>query len=127
MANPRRADKYPWLLTADPPVCAGGRPVAVLNRCPRRRREQECHCRFDPAEIAEDLEELGAGQLARTLEDSLEPDEVEDFIEELQRCLAQAKGDEDCVERVRALVARLQRLVEAEAGLTDRYADDVDP
>jgi hypothetical protein len=66
-------------------------------------------------------------ELARTVEDSLEPDEVEDFVDHLREALARSRADEDCVDRVRSLVKRLERLVEAEAGLTDRYADDVDP
>lgn len=127
VANPERADRYFWLLTADPPVCAGGRPVAVLNQCPRRRKGQICFCRFDAAQIADDLAELGAGELARSLEDGLEPDEVEDFADGVRRSLQAAKGDEDLIERLKALVVRLDKLVDAEVGLTDRYSDDVDP
>lgn len=126
MPNPRRADRYAWLLTADPPLCASGRPIAVLNQCPCRRRGQVCLCRFDAAEIAEDLGELGAGELARTLEDGMEPEEVADFADGVRRCLIGAKGDEELVERVKVLLVRLEKLIEAEAGLTGRYSDDID-
>lgn len=125
---PRRADRYVWLLTADPPVCAGGRPVAVLNQCSRKRKGELCHCRFDAAEISDDLGMLGCGELARTLEDGLEPDELSDFADGIRGCLSLAGGkDDELVERVKVLVTRLDRIIEAEAGLTDRYSDDVDP
>jgi hypothetical protein len=127
MTNPKRADRYAWLLTADPPICASGRPVAVLNQCPRRRRDQVCFCRFDAAEIAEDLNKLGAGELARTLESGLEPEELEDFADGVRGFLRTAKGEEDLMGRAKVLVVRLDKLVEAEAGLTDRYSDDIDP
>ncbi len=126
MPNPRRADRYSWLLTSDPPLCGGGRPVAVLNQCSRRRKGQICFCRFEAAEIAEDLGKLGAGELARELEDGMEPDEVADFADGVRRCLRGAKGDEELIERVKVLLVRLEKVVEAEAGLTDRYSDDVD-
>lgn len=127
MPSPRRADRYSWLLTADPPLCSGGRPVVVLNQCPRRRNEQICFCRFDAAEIAEDLTKLGAAVLARELEDGMEPEEVADFTDGVREHLARSKGDEETVERVKVLLVRLQQVVDAEAGLTDRYSDDVDP
>jgi hypothetical protein len=128
MSSPRRADRYNWLLTADPPLCTGGKPVAVLNQCSRRRKGQLCYCRFDAAEISGDLDKLGCGELARTLEDSLEPDDVSDFADGIRSCLIRARGqDEELVERVKVLVVRLDQVIEAEAGLTDRYSDDVDP
>ena len=128
MPNPRRHDKYVWLLTADPPICAGGRPTAVLNQCSRRRNGQECYCRFDAAEIGDDLGQLGATELARTLEECLDADEVAGFAEDVRRALEWARStDDELVERLRVLGVRLGRLVEHEAGLTDRYSDDVDP
>lgn len=126
----RRADRYVWLLTADPPLCASGKPVAVLNQCSRRRHAQLCYCRFDAAEISGDLEKLGCAELSRALEDSLEPDEVADFAQHVEHCLRGSRTHtalEEVVERVKVLLVGLERVVEAEAGLTDRYSDEVDP
>ena len=36
-----RAEQYPGLMTADPPICAMGPALAVLRRCERLRRGKE--------------------------------------------------------------------------------------
>ena len=46
------AVQYPWLLTADPPVCRSGPALGVLRRCERLRRGDRCICRFAAADIA---------------------------------------------------------------------------
>ena len=132
--RPSRHDKYTWLLTADPPICAAGRPVVVLNACERRRRGGECWCRFDVADIAEDLrdqDDAAASRLAGDFEDEIEAEEVDAVTESLAGVIARSRprtaAAEDRLERLKQVRARLLRVVEAGAGLTSRYADDIDP
>ena len=66
------AEQYPWLLTADPPVCSDGPALGVLRRCERLRRGEHCICRFAAADVAEDLTAAGAPQLAEFLDTTLE-------------------------------------------------------
>jgi hypothetical protein len=131
---------YRWLLTADPPVCRAGRPIVVLENCDRLRREESCWCRFDVAEIAEDLDVIGYRKIAEDwLHDHLEPEDVEAFRDEvasaIERAMRVSVTQDDAlvktevehgIERVRSLRARLDRLVEREAGMTDRYSDDLE-
>ncbi len=84
-----------WLLTADPPVCASGNPVAVLTACERRRRLEECLCRFDASSIAEELSEIGCDDAADYFRDELSADEVEDVVSALGECAHGALGDDD--------------------------------
>lgn len=130
------AELYDRLLTADPPVCAAGKAVAVLQQCERRRRDQECLCRFDANEIAEDAAGLGCAEVGEYVSGELEPDDVEDFARAVAACLddrssGTAATDPDGVaaamERLRRVEGRLGVLVRHEAGLTDRYSDDIDP
>jgi hypothetical protein len=132
--RPTRHDKYNWQLTADPPICAAGRPTVVLNACERRRRGGECWCRFDVADIAQDLREEAdpaATRLAADLEDELEADEVEAIAEAFAAVIARSRprtaAAEDRLERLKQVHARLQHVAEAGAGLTSRYTDDIDP
>ncbi|MEX0629624.1 MAG: hypothetical protein WEE67_04195 [Chloroflexota bacterium] len=117
------------LLTADPPVCRGGRPLEVLANCDRVRRGEPCWCRFEAETIADDLEAIAATDVSEWLTDTLEPEDVEAFADDLERAvnLAEARSaDDDAVQRVAQLHARLRRLVRAGAGLTDRHSDDLD-
>ena len=121
-----------WLLTADPPVCRGGNPVAVLNACERRRRLEECLCRFDASSIAEQLGEIGCDEAADYFRDELSPEEVEEVASALEECSEGSSSDdedanEDADAFVKGLRARLAIVVDAEAGLTARYAGEVDP
>ena len=132
--RPSRHDKYNWLLTTDPPICAAGRPIVVLNACERRRRGGEGWCRFDVADIAQDLREqndAAAGRLAGDLEDELEADEIDAIAEALAGVIARSRpgtaAAEDRLERLKQVHARLLRVAEAGAGLTSRYVDDIDP
>ncbi len=131
-----RAELYDRLLTADPPVCGLGKPVAVLQGCERRRRDQECLCRLDANEVSDDLLRLGCDDLADYLVAGSEPEDVEDFVGAMADCLARSiarrppdgAGDrEEATERLRRVERRLRVLVEHEAGLTDRYSDEIDP
>ena len=132
----QRAD-YKWLLLADPPVCRAGRPIVVLNNCDRRRKGEICWCRFNTSEIADDLAEIGEANLAdEWLTMDLEARDVEDFRNAVQTAVARAgqhseeapldQDQEHALERVSYLIRRLNRLVESESGLSDRYSEDVD-
>jgi len=126
-----RFDRPPFLrlLTADPPVCRGGRPLEVLANCDRLRRGDPCWCRFEAEAIVEDLEAIGAPALSDWLTDTLEPEDVEAFADEIERAINGARPrseDDDAVQRVAHWHVRLRRLVRAGAGLTDRYSDDLD-
>lgn len=117
------------LLTADPPVCRGGRPLDVLANCDRLRRGESCWCRFEAEAIAEDFDAIGADHMSDWLVDTLEPEDVEAFANDVDRAvaLAQAKSAaDDDLQRVVHLQARLRRLVHAGAGLTDRYSDELE-
>jgi RNA polymerase sigma factor (sigma-70 family) len=117
------------LLTADPPVCRGGRPLEVLANCDRMRRGEPCWCRFEAETIADDLDAIAASDLSEWLTDTLEPEDVETFADDLERAVnvARAKSfDDDAVQRVVHLHTGLRRLVRAGAGLTDRHSDDLD-
>jgi hypothetical protein len=120
------AEQYVWLLTADPPVCAVGPALGTLRRCDRLRRGEHCFCRFAAADIAEDLAAAGAPDLAAFLEMPLEPDDVEELRDGLEQVDLDEIGDEALAERLTTLLADLRRLVRVGAGLTDRYADDLD-
>jgi len=128
MARPKRVELYRWLLTADPPICGRGNPIVVLNSCERRRRDEECWCRFDVTEVADDLEAAGASGLVEWLNDDLEPDDVAALADELATTLARVEptAEPDGNERGRKLERRIRRLVEAGVGLSDEYADDID-
>ena len=117
------------LLTADPPVCRGGRPLEVLVNCDRMRRGEPCWCRFEAETIADDLDAIAAGDLSEWLTDALEPEDVEAFADDLERAVSAARArsaDDDAVQRVVHLHAMLRRLIRAGAGLTDRHSDDLD-
>jgi hypothetical protein len=132
----QRAD-YKWLLLADPPVCRPGRPLAALNNCERRRKGEICWCRFSTSEIVDDLAAIGEPNLGdEWLTMDLEARDVEDFRDAVKTAAERLRqrseatpvdqDTEDALERVSILVRRLNRLVENESGLNDRYADDVD-
>jgi hypothetical protein len=128
MRGRKRVELYRWLVTADPPICGRGKPVVLLNTCERRRRDEECLCRFDVVEIADDWEAAGAGHLIEWLNDDLEPEDVEALSEDLARALKAPPDDADlgAVERSERVLRRLRRLVEAGVGISDEYADDLD-
>lgn len=83
-------------------------------------------CRFAAADVAEDLVTAGAADLADYFSASLEPEDVEDVAGRLHGVSLDGLDDADLVDRLRLLLRNLDRLVEAGAGLTDRYSDDVD-
>jgi hypothetical protein len=124
--RPLSADQYPWLLTADPPVCAVGPALGILRRCERLRRGESCFCRFAAADIADDLTAAGAPDLAELLETSLEAEEVSELLQGTEAINEAATHDDALAERLAALRRDLQRLVDAGAALTDRYSDEVD-
>jgi hypothetical protein len=117
------------LLTADPPVCRAGRPLEVLANCERLRRGEVCWCRFEAEAIADDFEAIHAAHLTDWLTDAMDPADVDEFAGDIDKAIAVARathiGDDD-VQRVVHLRARLGRLVQAGAGLTDRYSDELD-
>lgn len=119
-------NQYPWLLTSDPPVCRSGPALAVLRRCERLRRGDRCVCRFGAADIAEDLERAGVPELAEYFATSLEPEDVEDLASKLRRLDPSRLADTDLGDELTRLLHDLGRLVEAGAGLTDRFSDDLD-
>jgi hypothetical protein len=121
-----RAEQYPSLLTADPPVCRVGPPLAVLRRCERLRRDEVCWCRFAAADLADELSEAGAPELGDYFATALEPEDVNELSSRVRALAASGIPDEDLADSVARLSRRLRRLVEAESGLTDRYSDDLD-
>lgn len=120
------AVQYPWLLTADPPVCGSGPALGVLRRCERLRRGQHCQCRFAAADIGDDLEAAGHRDLADYFTTSLEPEDVEELAGRLRVASPNDLQDGELAERLVQLLRDLDRLVEAGAGLTDRYSDELD-
>lgn len=120
------AAQYPWLLTADPPVCMSGPALGVLRRCERLRRSDRCVCRFAAADIAEDLENAGLPDLAEYFATPLEPEDVEELARKLRISNPNRLADADLADRLVLLLRDLDRLVEAGAGLTDRFSDELD-
>ncbi len=131
----QRAD-YRWLLLADPPICRGGRPVAVLNNCDRLRRAEVCWCRFETQEAVEDVAMVGEpGALDDWLTaGDLEDRDVEDLRDAVLRIVKRVRSGSDApsddaagaADRLEALAVRLSRLVDRGSGLSDRYTDDID-
>ena len=121
-----RAEQYPWLLTADPPICRVGSALAVLRRCERLRRGDRCLCRFAAADIAEELERSGAPELAEYLATSLEPEDVDELARRLHTHRERYTSESDLAESLARLERDLNRLVEAGSGLTDEFSDDLD-
>lgn len=79
--------------------------------------------------MSEDLEAIGADRVSDWLTDTLEPEDVEAFAEDVLRAINAARTspvDEDAVQRVQHWHTWLRRLVLAGAGLTDRYSDDLE-
>lgn len=126
MTRRKRVELYRWLLTADPPVCKVGNPVTILNTCERRRRGEECWCRFDVVAVADDLEAVGADELVELLNDDLEPEDVELLAGRLAAAMGSQLDDADAEERGTALVRRLSRVAKAGSGLSDAYAEEID-
>ena len=125
----KEAEKYRRLLTADPPICGLGAPVSVLNNCTRRAVGQDCLCRFDANEVADDAELIGCDF---SLEIDLEAREVEESADELASCLqlawAPATDDErEALARLTAVHRRLLTVARHGSSISDRYAEDVDP
>lgn len=120
-----RAEQYVWLLTADPPICREGRPIEVLQNCDRQRRNERCWCRLLVRDVADDLEQIGRGDLAEFLESGLEADDVSDVAGRLRSAATLAQGTDEC-DRLIAVSYDLERIADRGSGLTDRYSDDVD-
>jgi hypothetical protein len=120
------AEQFPWMLTADPPVCRIGPALGVLRRCERLRRGQRCFCRLAAAEIAEDLAAVGHPELGEYLYSALEPEDVEELSSRLDGLDLSSAADPDVAERLSTARSDLRRLVSAGSGLTDRYSDDLD-
>lgn len=116
------AARFPWLLTADPPVCRRGDAVEVLRACELGRRRQHCVCRFAAADIAELLVAAGAPDLAECFSASVSPQDLVALARGVGALSLPGVEDAD----LRTLRGDLDRLVKAGAGLTDRYADEVD-
>lgn len=67
--------------------------------------------------------------MCRWLTDTLEPEDVEAFAEDVLRAIEAPRTppvDEDAVQRVAHLHTWLRHLVRAGAGLIARYSDDLD-
>jgi hypothetical protein len=120
------AEQYPGLLTADPPVCASGPPLAALRRCERLRRGEACWCRIYSRQLADDLCDVGASAQAEYLTQSLEPEDLEALVGELRALSLDRVRDAELRGRVEAAIEQLSRLVRHGAGLTDLYSDDLD-
>lgn len=121
-----RAEQYPGLLTADPPICAVGPALSVLRRCERLRRGLGCYCRIYSRELADDLVAAGVPSAAEYLTTSLEPEDVEALVDEIRRLDLDRLTDPDLQSRIEAGRRDLARLARHGAGLTDLYSDDLD-
>ena len=121
-----RAEQYPGLLTADPPICAVGPALSTLRRCERLRRGLACYCRIYSRDLADDLVAANAPSAAEYLTTSLEPEDVEALEEEIDRIDIDRLPDADLRSRIEAARRDLARLVRHGAGLTDLYGDDLD-
>jgi hypothetical protein len=127
---------YVWLLTADPPLCREGDSLAVLRRCERLRRGEDCACRFDVSDITDDLTDIDARAIAdEHLRDRLDSDEVVRFRDAVRQALAEARTGaaaasalerEMAIERVVHLLNRLDRAVAGGAELTDEFSDELE-
>jgi hypothetical protein len=83
-------------------------------------------CRFAAADIAEDLENAGLPDLAEYFATPLEPEDVEELARKLRISNPNRLADADLADRLVLLLRDLDRLVEAGAGLTDRFSDELD-
>lgn len=126
MPSAYRAEQYPGLLTADPPICAIGPALGVLRRCERLRRGEACYCRIYAQDLADDLVAAGAPAAAEYLATSLEPEDVEALVDEIERIDLNRLADRDLVSRIDAGRRQLARLVRNGAGLSDARSDDID-
>lgn len=100
--------------------------MAVLRRCERLRRDEVCWCRFPASDLADDLTEAGAPDLAAYFATALEPEDVDELSAKVRALVTSGIPDAELSDSLGGLSRRLRRLVEAEAGLTDRYSDDLD-
>jgi hypothetical protein len=107
-------------------VCRIGNALAVLSRCERQRRYEDCYCRFEAGDLAEALEMAGAPDLAEYLATPLEPEDVEDLAQRLAQRRWDPAVDSDLADKVAKFRRDMDRLVRHGAGLTDRYSDDLD-
>lgn len=127
---------YVWLLTAEPPLCRDGDSLAVLRRCERLRRGQDCVCRFNASDIADDLADIDAGTIAdQYLRDRLDSGDVVRFRDAVNQALAETQRDpsgsaplerEMAIERVGHLLSRLDRVIASGAELTDQFSDELE-
>jgi len=76
-------------------------------------------------DVADDLEQIGRGDLAEFLESGLEADDVSDVAGRLRSAATLAQGTDEC-DRLIAVSYDLERIADRGSGLTDRYSDDVD-
>ena len=100
--------------------------MAVLRRCERLRRDEVCWCRFPASDLADELAEAGAPDLADYFASTLEPEDVDELSQKVRALVTSGIPDAELADSVALLSRRLWRLAEAEAGLTDRYSDDLD-
>lgn len=110
--RPYRAEQYAGLLTADPPICATGPALGVLTRCERLRRGEACLCRVYARDLADDLAAIGALRQADYLTSSLEPEDVEKLVEELQALPLTAVADDDLRGRIESSTRQLADLAD---------------
>jgi hypothetical protein len=120
-----RSEQYPGLLTADPPICGPGPAATVLRRCERLAKGLTCYCRVNAGDLADDLLEAGARDIAEYFEASLEHEDVVELVADLD-LLEQDGLDADLSERLRVATDQLRRIAASGSGLTDRYSDEVD-
>jgi hypothetical protein len=105
MAPRRRRSRFSestWILAADPPLCRGGNPAAVLAACPRG---DACVCTIDLGALAEDLAEVNRQELIEDWEVGVAAEVVADAAEALA-----AVGDDvddDAAERLERWAGRL--------------------
>jgi hypothetical protein len=133
MPKPSRTAKYMWRMAADPPLCGPGRTVERILQCPLPRRGETCRCLFEINEVADDLAEAGAADVAGWFDDEVDPDDVPQLMKDLRRArvgVSQLRSDEQVREqlaqRLDAWIGRFADLEAAGAGLTGRYSDDLD-
>lgn len=100
--------------------------MALLRRCERERLGEPCDCRVYSGDLADDLVAAGAVEQAEYLTDRLEPEDVAALADEMAAIDLDRIEDSDLRHRLENGRVQLARLAQHEAGLTDRYSDDLD-
>ncbi len=118
----------------DPIPCSPENPVRGLRTCEARRIGQPCSyvresfCSIDLERMGEALGRFDLDELARDLDDDLDPEEVSELANRLRRALKKRPPErrqraEDDFGLLHWLADYLERLSELGCGLTHRFEE----